>query len=79
MREYLQMSVVVPRGDEIGAAREIWSAAKPEERLCLARLAAELVILHEAGGDQRIVIAPAEVLEAAGLPFAGASAGGARR
>lgn len=40
----------------------------------MARIAAELVLLHEAGSDQRVLIAPASVLEAAELPLAGAAA-----
>lgn len=68
MREYFQMHVIVPRGDEVAAAREIWAQATAAERDLLAKLAGELLLLREATGEQRILIAPAAVLEAAGLP-----------
>lgn len=70
MRRHLQLTLLVPVGDEAYAARSIWGQAAAEERKVLARLAAEFVLLHEAGSDQRVVIAPASVLEEAALPFA---------
>lgn len=72
---HLQMSFLVPVGHEVGVARNLWGQMSAEERAVVGRLAAEFVLLHEAGSDQRVLVAPAQELEAAGLPFAGKSAG----
>lgn len=70
MPRLLQMTITVPVGDEVRAARSLWAQMRAEERAVIAGLAAEFVLLHESGSDQRVVIADAATLEAAGLPFA---------
>lgn len=72
MRRHLQLSMLVPVGDEVQSARALWGQMGAEERSVMARLAAEWLLLHEAGGSARVLIAPAETLQAAGLPVAAA-------
>lgn len=70
MRRHLQVAFVIPVGDEAQSARALWAQMGAEERRVMARLAAELVLLAEATTSSRVVIAPAEILDSAGLPHA---------
>lgn len=70
MRRHLQLQMLVPVGDEVASARAVWAQMAAEERSVMARLAAEWVLLAEAGSDLRVLVAPAGILEAAGLPKA---------
>lgn len=62
--------MVVPVGDEVRSARALWGQMGAEERSVMARIAAEWLLLAEATTGQRVILAPAETLEAAGLPVA---------
>lgn len=78
-KRHLQIQILVPVDEPYRAARSLWAQMTAEERSVMGRLAAEFVLLAEASGDQRVVVAPAATLEAAGLPFSGASDGESRR
>jgi hypothetical protein len=71
LKRLLTLNMTVVEGQEVQAAREMWAQLAPEGRQCLARLACEIVLLREAGSDQRVILADASILEAAGLPFSG--------
>jgi len=61
----------VPVGDEIAAARQLWSQMTAEERLVMGRLSAEFVVLWETGTDNRVLVAPASTMDQLGLPTPG--------
>lgn len=67
---HLQVQMLLPVGDEVRSARALWSQMTAEERTTMAKVAAEFLLLAEASSEQRVVIAPAGMLEAAGLPKA---------
>lgn len=70
MRRHLQLQMIVPVGDEVSSARALWAQMTAEERKTMGRLAAEWCLLAEASSEARVLIAPASVLEEAGLPAA---------
>jgi hypothetical protein len=67
----IQLTATVVVGREVESARHLWAQMTQEEREIVARLAAEFVLLREGTSDSRLLIAPAQELEAAHLPFAG--------
>lgn len=67
-KRHLQIQLLVPVDEPFRAARQLWAQMTDEERQVMGRLAAEFCLLFESGSEQRIVVAPAEVLEKTGLP-----------
>jgi hypothetical protein len=56
----LQVSVTVPEGQEVAAARDLMAKVPEAVRGVLVALACEIVSEHEYAGGSRVILAPVD-------------------